>query len=205
MRMLLPIFVVFAVVLGLGKAAHAQPGRQAPPPTAAPNYPGYGMRGQPNYSILTNEERRLLLHGEITGGEVVGGAILSGWIGFGLGHAVQGRWSETGWKFAAGESLAIGAVIVGAFTLIEAENRYGHNSNSESSSGTALLVGGMVGFSILRIWEFIDVIVGPASYNDRVRAARYKAYGGNPYPTGYSLYVVPTSNGGGVAGVSFRF
>ena len=29
--------------------------------------------------------------------------------GFGIGHAVQGRWLEKGWKFTAGSSLVIGA------------------------------------------------------------------------------------------------
>lgn len=202
-----------AICLLFGAAANnaiAQPGRQnpqsvpprpvpSPRPVANPNpYGGYAQGGG-NYSLLTLEERELLLQGEISGAQVVGGALLSGWLGFGIGHAVQGRYGDVGWKFTIGEAATIAGVFIGVSMLVEEDLE-----NTGDQGGETVLVASIVGYGVLRIWEFIDVVAGPGEHNRKVRAARWKASGAPP--PGYSFYVVPSKGGsGGVAGLSMRF
>jgi hypothetical protein len=63
---------------------------------------------------------------------------------------------------------------------------------------------GLIGFSVLRIWESIDAFTGPAGHNRRVRELRMRL---GQYPGYYSMapYITPTGDGGGTAGLSLRF
>src|SRR5262245_39925319 len=43
----------------------------------------------------------------------VAGGLVGSFYGFGIGHAIQGRWLEGGWKYTAGDALAGTAVLFG--------------------------------------------------------------------------------------------
>ncbi len=201
--------LLFAIlILTMGGRAHAQPGQAPrplpapaqgyPPPAPAPAQYGYGYGGG-NYYLLTMEERELLLAGEITQTETFGGLALSLWLGFGIGHAVQGRYLTTGWKFTLGEVASFTGIMIGlAMTM----DPYG--DNRRNLSGEDLLLVSVASLVILRVWEAIDTVVGPGIHNRKVRAARWKAQG---YPgNGYGLYLAPTQDrNGGVVGMSVRF
>ena len=53
---------------------------------------------------LTEKDQEILEIGEISQTRYIIGGILGTYpIGLGVGHAVQGRWSQMGWIFTAGE------------------------------------------------------------------------------------------------------
>ncbi len=193
----IPLAVVAVGILA-GDTASAQPGVQAGPPSQSmPDYGGAYGPGN-NVHLLTPEEREILWQGEIGRGQTIGGGLLAAWIGFGVGHALQGRYLETGWKFTVGEAAAYGMVLYGAIQLADQDPR--RNSGAET-----LLIGGVLSFGILRVWEVVDTLVAPSAYNRRYRAIRSKAYGGQSPPR-YGLFVTKGgAQGGGTAGFSMRF
>src|SRR5690606_6489502 len=82
-------------------------------------YPQQGY-GQPYYQPqqpiqvqVTPDEQELLERGFISQGQHVGGGLAAMFIGFGVGQAVQGRWSDKGWIFTIGEGLAIAGLFYG--------------------------------------------------------------------------------------------
>jgi len=205
LRVILTLGIVFSVFSA--STADAQPGGQPYPypqpqpqqPRPAPYYGG-GYGSTPSLRLLTLEEREILWRGEISSGQVIGGGLLSAWLGFGLGHAVQGRYGDVGWKFTVGEVAALGAIVTGALRASENDFRQGRHDNG----GESLLIGGVIAFGVIRVWEVIDAFVGPTSYNRKYRAVRWKAYG--PQAPRYGLYVTPGgSRGGGQAGLTLRF
>lgn len=169
------------------------PDEPQPPPVAQPQ----PRRVQPRTVQMTPEERELILRGEIDPGLYIAGALVGTFAApFGIGQAVQGRWSEKGWIFALGEGLSIGVIIAGALRI---------DNSAGSSDGEGLLVGGIFGLVGFRIWEMIDLWVGPPMHNQRVRRV-YMKYGIPPGSVFYGArpYVAPTGHGGAIAGFTFR-
>lgn len=208
MRALVSSLSIIALLAG---PAAAQPGAQPqpyPPPQPHPPpqpYPApyapppYGYAPAP----LTAEEHALLAQGEISEGAHMGGAALALFVGAGIGQAVQGRWSDTGWIFTFGELAAGGLLIYGIVGISDdladdATNR----DDRDCHNCVSYIVVGALAISALRLWGTIDALAAPSSHNRRVREVRMKA--GMPM---YSLrpYVGPGRDGGGVAGVSLRF
>lgn len=185
----------------LPHVAHAQPGRQVYPRSQVPPPPPPPGYGQPaNYNLLSFEERRLLMDGEISLGQTIGGGALALWLGFGVGHAVQGRYGETGWKFTLGELAAVGGIMIGAIQL----SAHAYDGDRNNDRGENLLIASFIAFGVIRIWEIVDTLTGPAAHNSAVRAARYKAYG-PPRPR-YGFFIAPTKQSdGGVAGLTLQF
>ncbi len=214
--------VAAVVLLALTTAASAQPGAdpQAPPqpgyPPQQPQYPQpYGQQ-QPYYPPnpgygppiqLTIEDQELLASGEISDGQHLGGAALAVFMGFGIGQAVQGRWSDRGYIFTLGEIAAIAALIYGAAEMI---NNCDANLDTVCNSrgndtGVAPFVVGLIGFSVLRIWEVVDSITGPIDHNTRLRNLRIRT---GYRPMGYGgikPFVAPSGDQGATAGITFRF
>jgi hypothetical protein len=71
-----------------------------------------------------------------------------------------------------------------------------------------LLIGGLIGLVVFRVWEVADAIGGPPRHNSRVRELRMRL--GMP-PMGYvrrlQPYVAPplSRDGGATAGLTLRF
>jgi hypothetical protein len=177
---------VAIVVLALAGTARAQPGLTGPTDVVVQ---------------LTVDEQWLLQRGYITSDEHVLGAIGSLFLPFGLGQAIQGRWSDTGRMFAIGEAVSGGAFALGAVSSVGCLD--GCSRHAENAV-VALAVGGLIGMAVFRVWEIVDAFVGPYGHNDRVRSLHRRlgvrpVYGGAPY-------VAPSPDGAGaVAGVSLRF
>lgn len=98
---------------------------------------------------LTNYDRRVLENGEVVGFRRVAGSLLSVVPGFGVGHAVQGRYLYKGM----------------IFTLIE----LGSVAMASGPTGDAGLALGILSFFGFKIWEFVDSLVGPVRDNRRYR------------------------------------
>lgn len=108
-------------------------------------------------------------------------------FGFGLGHVVEGRWHETGWKYTLVDTLSMGAMVVGAA-----------NTECERNCTVYGLVGvsGMLLGGVSRILQTIDTVTGARAKNRRVMRQRMQI----------APLVLPTRAGdGAVAGVSLRF
>ncbi|HLU67744.1 MAG TPA: hypothetical protein VKZ63_15780 [Kofleriaceae bacterium] len=171
------------------------PAPYGPPPTAPPPAGTWSPPPAQNYALLTPEERELLARGEIGPGVHIAGGLVGTMFGFGLGHAVQGRFGDRGWIFMAGEAGSIAAILIWASTCAE------YDGHCEQSTGW--LVAGLAGIAVFRVWELIDVWAGPSTHNERVRRARARAYGA-PY---YGAFVAPTGGdlSGGIAGITVAF
>jgi len=136
-------------------------------------------------------EEDILAKGTITTAEHVIGVAGGLFFGFGIGHAVQGRYGERGFLFMLGEFAAAAVALGGLVSCITGD-----------CNDTYIIVG-VGGFGVLRVWEIIDLIVVPPGYNERYWRVRSKVYG-TPAPR-WGAVVVPTSGGGGVASFSLRF
>lgn len=190
----------------LASVASAQPGSSPPPPPPVyspppPPPPGYGYPQQP--VGLTVDEQRLLARGEISPGAHIGGGALSLFFGFGVGQAVQGRWTDTGWIFTVGEAASIAALFIGFANEVE---DCGFEENCNNGGNDLLIIGGLLGILGFRVWEIADAFVGPSNHNRRLRQLHMRL--GYPPPGYYSAapFVAPTRQGdGGVAGITIRF
>lgn len=95
------------------------------------------------------------------------GGILGIFPGYGLGHAIQGRWMETGWIFTSTELLIkIGNMLVSNDTsnnLIDYVDVVVYDSRMSDAKNLALAISGWAwrGF---RLWEIVDVWWLPSHY-----------------------------------------
>tara|TARA_R110002073_G_scaffold257750_5_gene420626 strand:- start:17577 stop:18206 length:630 start_codon:yes stop_codon:yes gene_type:complete len=205
LRLRLILTAVFALC-ALSSVTQAQPGvREYPPRTQeqSPQQPAAYYNGGysqlPNLQLLTTEELDIYRRGEISPLETIGGGLVSAWAGFGLGHAVQGRYSDVGWMFTLGEVASLGVAVLGAIQV-------GQRGNSQRfDNADTMLLAGVLSYGVLRVWEFVDTLAGPSAHNRRYRALRSKVYGHAPPPR-YGFFVTPGSTrGGGTAGFSIHF
>jgi hypothetical protein len=189
--------LVCGVILGLlATAARAQPG-QVPPP--------YAYQPAPPPAMLTAEEQELLLDGEISDGQHAGGVVAAVVVGFGIGQAIEGRWSEKGYIFTLGEG---GSGVLFTYGLMKwLTNCVDHSGCADKdSNGPELMLVGLLGSVVFRVWGVVDAVAGPGEHNQRVRALRMRVGGQQPYYGRLQPYVVPSQQGGGaVAGVGFTF
>jgi hypothetical protein len=166
-----------------------------PPPPHAAASPPYGQPGPP----LTAEEQDLLMQGEISAGEHIGGGVLAWFIGFGSGHAVQGRYSEKGWIFTVGEGAGLALAVVGA---VQCRRGVEDLQVDDGPRTCDLLFGaGAVVFVGFRLWEVIDAMTGPASHNRKVRRLRNR----HQQPAWHGFVVPAGAGDGAVAGMTLRF
>lgn len=200
-----------AALLVCSATAYAQPGASPPQPQPPPPPPGYGVpppyQYQPGYAYpaqLTPEEHELLLDGEISDGAHIGGGVAAIFVGFGVGQAIQGRWSERGWIFTLGEGASVAAIIAGAIKIADdcIGDVNGNCNEDDDGNGTALLVGGLLGYTVFRVWDIIDAFSGPGEHNRRVRALKYRL--GIPLRVGWKPYVNSTHDST-TAGLTLRF
>lgn len=195
----------------------AQPGATPPArPVPAPPQPQPAVQGyppadvgpplpyvyQPAPVLLTPEEQELLAEGEMPIVQHAGGGALAFFVGFGLGQAVQGRWSDTGWMFTLGDAAAYTAIIAGAREFEPCV--FSDSGSCNNTRAGLLIVGGAISLLGLHIWQTVDAFVVPGNRNQRVRALRQRL--GLPAQQPYSSFVAPSRDGtGSVGGLTLRF
>lgn len=192
MSRLLGSLVVSMVLAGVAIAQPGAPQPYAPQPAPQPYAPQpyapqpyapqpYAYQPRPVQVQLTADEADILRRGPITDGAHIGGGVVSLMVGFGVGQAIQGRWSDTGWIFTVGE-IGSTALIIYGFTRVFGDcfETDGNGACADSNSGgTALLVGALA-LTGFRIWEVVDAFAGPASYNRRYKDIQMRASGYAP-------------------------
>lgn len=78
---------------------------------------------------------------------ILGGVVGTG-FGCGLGHAIQGRYREVGWKYTAVETgFILGGMVFGA----------GLSANGQRPVGGILFATGLAGYIVTRVFEAVDV------------------------------------------------
>jgi MFS family permease len=164
---------------------------------AQPSIPGpyeYGTQ-------VAAHDRDIIEHGDIATGRVIGATLAAGFVGYGAGQAIEGRYGERGWMFtvadtASGSILLVG--LMGAVSSCDGEPRCHHDL------AVGLAIGGAAVFLGSRAWQVVDAALAPAAQNARYRAAVARNPG---YVEAKVLpYLVPSAAGqGAVAGVSLRF
>jgi hypothetical protein len=123
-------------------------------------------------SDLTTDERKILARGEIgTTAYVLGGILGTYPLGLGIGHAIQGRYSDKGWIFTAGELGAVAIAYASALDCVTSTTYWSSSSSSTSvdCSSRGGIVLGLTAFVALRIWEIIDLWAVPPDHNRRYR------------------------------------
>jgi len=116
-------------------------------------------------------------------GRYVTGGVLSIYPGFGIGHAVQGRYAEKGWIFTAGEAAFATIAIIG---LGECGMTSAISSQNDCKGNDKILVG-LAGFTGFKIWEMVDAWYGP----HREKLLSDKSKQGN-----FEAVVLPIASGG---------
>ena len=105
----------------------------------------------------------------ISNGLYIGGGVASIIPGFGIGHALQGRYWEKGWVFTVGNLVFIGGYVTFAFVLAEdLQTAALKGDNLKVMSGGKKFVGlslafllGILGF---KVWEIVDAWNLPSHY-----------------------------------------
>jgi hypothetical protein len=152
---------------------------------------------------LTEEEADLLASGEITDGQHIGGGVASLFLGFGIGQAIQGRWSDKGWIFTVGDTAAYGLIIYGLSQNDCWIRIWGECDNDDD--GVAAVVAGLAVGAVFRVWEIVDAWAAPPAHNRRLHMLQMRLGGQPPY-LGWKPYVIPSASGdGAVGGVTVRF
>jgi hypothetical protein len=148
----------------------------------------------PNSRYFSDEDRRVLNIGEIGDTAYIAGGLLSIYPGFGVGHAVQGRFTDKGWIFTAGELGSLGLILAGAGDCWSSSS-----SNNQTCNGGGAIVFGVLGFVGFRVWEVVDAWVAPPQINNHYRSLRAQMYQSSLQPV-----FAPTKDGA-VAGFRMTF
>ena len=194
------IFSIAILFLIFSAYSKAQQPPQDPPAIPPPQTPPTAS-GKIPLSALTPEERKILANGEISDGAYIGGGAAGTLIGFGIGHAIQGRYGDKGWIFTLGEFGSIGLL---GFALVECAFGSPNGPCTGAAASTATLA--TLGFAFFRIWEIVDVWITPPSINrdyqflkDRVQTSR------NDESPPISMGVIPLASGGLEFGLQYHF
>jgi hypothetical protein len=152
----------------------------------------------PEQYTLSNEELGVLADGEITPEKKIGAVIADVVVGYGVGQAIEGRWRETGWQLAIGDTAFSGVFMVG---LMAAALPHGPGCHEPGCAGTqihtnAAMIIGLVGLGLVRTAGAIDAVVGANDHNRRVRELRARVS---------KAPFVSSSGNGVVAGLDLRF
>lgn len=115
----------------------------------------------------------------VSTGKYITGGVLGSILGFGIGHAVQGRWQQKGYIFTIGQSAGLLAFTTG-FAQCLKDNSENTATDCSSSQKSLMLAGygAMIGF---HIWEIVDVWTGARPVSQESQA---------------SAMILPTANNG---------
>ncbi|MEZ4363749.1 MAG: hypothetical protein R3B48_26460 [Kofleriaceae bacterium] len=180
--------LILLVTLAWCASAYAQPARSVPcHERALGDYEAPGLPIAP----LSGAELLLLERGEIPTGRYVFGGIVSSMYGFGIGHAIQKRWTESGWLFTVGE---IASLALAVHTIQRASSDCVRTEiECAGQRGYAVLTGlALLSYTGFRIAEVTDSWSAPPHHNDQVRAARERAHRLRTA----TPYLTPTHDGG---------
>ena len=115
--------------------------------------------------MISDEDKKIIEQGPISDGRYYGGAALGTYIGFGVGHAIQGRYQDKGWIFTAGQ---VGSLFVAATGITKCLFDSDTYKEDNSCSNTQLQIG-VWGLIIFKGWEIFDLWYTPYKINQRYK------------------------------------
>lgn len=181
-------FIAFSTPL----AAEEKMKTPEPIPSSVPTPEVY--RPMMEYSRLTEEERKILARGPIEQTPYIIGGAVGTFLGWGIGHAVQGRYSDQGWIFTLGEGVSLVALVAAVNSCLN-RDWWNDDCNGEATLATI----GFFSYVGFRIWEIVDLWATPGSHNNR-----YYQLKALTEPRRVSFIATPTKSGA-FAGLQFRF
>ncbi len=134
---------------------------------------------------LNKEEIEVLDVGELGVPAYVLGGLIGTYPGFGIGHALQGRWSSKGWIFTVGEFVT-GVILVmsAADCLVDTVSG---NPDCESRFYLTASAAGLIG---LKVWEIFDVWYGGHQQRKKYKSLKDKIQSKN-FITKYKPFIKP--------------
>ena len=144
---------------------------------------------------------------EISKANYYTGGVLGVLPGFGIGHAVQGRWMEKGWIFTAGEVVSAAGLVYFALNLFntlptakEIVDNYSENSESSKAISASTITSGALALVFLTLFLSFKAVetVDVWSFSHH----HYKVAEGSSYQLRPSYY---SYNGGESLGLSLNF
>ena len=149
---------------------------------------------------LSEKDQNIIEMGEIGPGRYVLGGVVGSYIGLGLGHAIQGRYSSRGWIYTVGEVTSAGLIVVGIFPC-----GLGSDSSASSASSASCLTFtiGMAGYIAFRAWEAVDLWVAPLIHNRKYRQIKKKL--SHDSGENISLFIYPNGKDYIAMGLQIQF
>jgi hypothetical protein len=146
------------------------------------------------YDQLSHDDQVILDNGEISEQRYISGGAVGSVIGLGIGHAIQGRYSEKGWIFTAGELGSVVVLVAGA-----SECTVGVLEGTGCATGAGLMLGGYLGFFGFKIWEIVDLWATPPELNRRYHQLKDRVGEEPSYHLMFSPIVIERAPGLGLA------
>lgn len=98
---------------------------------------------------------------EMSSIQYIGGGVTGTFVGFGLGHAIQGRWMSKGWLFTVNDLVVMPLAAIMLFAV-------GMGGNNVVTAAGVVVFYGSIG---IRIWETADVWLAPVHKNGKIYGA----------------------------------
>lgn len=104
-------------------------------------------------AALTPEDQEILDRGPLPNGRYLASGIVGTVAGFGIGHAIQKRYTPLGLVFTLGEVAATTALLIDTTTQLTTTGSRETKLGSVAVAGLVVLVG-------LHAWEIVDIWLG---------------------------------------------
>ena len=151
----------------------------------------------------------------ISTGRYIGGGLVGTFVGFGIGNAINGSWTDTGWLFTTFEVAGAG-LIVGGFVMAGSPfmdfikegpssstiKALSDSAQSKILTGVILAAGGALIYSGFRIAEIVDVWAAPTLESSTPKSSAMLNSG--LVNTRYS-YLMPAAQETPIMGFKFKF
>ena len=135
-------------------------------------------------------------------------SLLGTLVGFGTGHAAQGRWKETGWLYSAGEALGVAVAVGGTAACLDGvgddDNDLSESFDKVYCAWLTIRVGGS-GFLAVKAVEIIDVWSHPLMHNKRYRRLRERMETDSRSEVAFAPWAAPGPDGSVRFGLAFRY
>ena len=123
---------------------------------------------------LSDDEKTTLSNGELGTGRYITGGVVSTALGFGVGHAIQGRWTSKGWIYTTGEALSVTALTIGMANCMGEVLGRAIGGQQPLGCSSSMLTVGYFGYMGFKIWEIVDSWRGGYVQMDQYDALKRK-------------------------------
>ncbi len=96
------------------------------------------------------------------------GGIIASTVGFGIGHAIHGRWYETGWVFTVAEGAGLLMLNAASSSCSKKADVNGVEKTECSNGGLAII--GLSVFVGFHVWEIVDAWTGAIPIDEGPKA-----------------------------------